>query len=247
MAGWVMSEHGVPDSRLTVIKQVEDYVSKAGKHYAQYLCECSCVEHTRLIVSASKIKRGKTLSCGCLQKERTVSANKKCNLYDLSGDHGIIWATNTNEEIYFDLEDAEKILRYTWYVDKKGYAATSITIDNNKQKTLKMHRLLGFYYPDHHNRVKLDNRKANLTKCTQQENARNHTIQKNNTSGITGVNFTKSTNNWMARINDNNGNRIYLGCFNDIVDAIKTRLKAEKQYYGDFAPQRHLFEQYEII
>ena len=37
-----------------------------------------------------------------------------------------------------------------------------------------------------------------------------------------------------------------LGYFNIKEDAIKTRLEAEAKYYGEFAPQRHLFEQYGI-
>lgn len=29
-------------------------------------------------------------------------------------------------------------------------------------------------------------------------------------------------------------------------DAIRARLRAERQYFGEFAPQRHLFEEYGI-
>ena len=39
---------------------------------------------------------------------------------------------------------------------------------------------------------------------------------------------------------------IYLGEFLNKVDAIKARLSAEVQYFGEFAPQKHLFDQYEI-
>ena len=35
MTGWKMWEHGVPDSRLTVLKQAEDYVDSRGKCSAQ--------------------------------------------------------------------------------------------------------------------------------------------------------------------------------------------------------------------
>ena len=38
MTGWVMSEHGVSDSRLTVIRQDEDHISPNGKRYARWLC-----------------------------------------------------------------------------------------------------------------------------------------------------------------------------------------------------------------
>lgn len=30
MTGWIMSEHGVPDSKLTVIKEVEPHITISG-------------------------------------------------------------------------------------------------------------------------------------------------------------------------------------------------------------------------
>lgn len=44
MTGWVMSEHGVPDSRLTVIKEVEPHYTKGGNRQRQYLCKCTCID-----------------------------------------------------------------------------------------------------------------------------------------------------------------------------------------------------------
>jgi hypothetical protein len=49
MTGWKMWEHGVPDSRLIVIQQVEDYVDNNGNRQAQWLCECACEEHNRAV------------------------------------------------------------------------------------------------------------------------------------------------------------------------------------------------------
>jgi hypothetical protein len=37
-----------------------------------------------------------------------------------------------------------------------------------------------------------------------------------------------------------------LGYFINKDDAIKTRLSAEAKYYGEFAPQKHLFEEYGV-
>lgn len=31
MTGWIMSEYGVPDSKIKVIKQTEDYIKKNGQ------------------------------------------------------------------------------------------------------------------------------------------------------------------------------------------------------------------------
>ena len=98
---------------------------------------------------------------------------------------------------------------------------------------------------DHINRNPLDNRKLNLRPCNLFQNAMNSSIMSNNTSGITGVNWHKNEQKWVARIQYYN-NRILLGYFNNKDDAIKARLKAEKEYFGEFAPQRNLFEQYGV-
>ena len=43
-----------------------------------------------------------------------------------------------------------------------------------------------------------------------------------------------------------NGKTIYVGCSKDLEVAKRKRLEAEKKYFGEYAPQRHLFEQYGI-
>ena len=47
-------------------------------------------------------------------------------------------------------------------------------------------------------------------------------------------------------INNQDNKTKYLGTFIDKKDAIKCRLKAEKLYFKEFAPQRHLFKEYGI-
>ena len=62
MTGWVMKEHGVPESRLTVI----DRAPSKDKHiFWNCICECG----TKLTIRGDQLKRGVTKSCGCLQKE----------------------------------------------------------------------------------------------------------------------------------------------------------------------------------
>ena len=52
---------------------------------------------------------------------------------------------------------------------------------------------------------------------------------------------------WIAQIGINS-KRTYIGQFTDKQNAIIARLQAELNYFGpDFAPQRHLFEQYGIV
>lgn len=235
--------------RWKVLRQSDDYVTSSGKRYAMWLCERSCEEHNTGVVLGTNLKSLHSTSCGCIAREtaaKSLTGNtyskgkKKGNKKDLSGEYGTIWSTNTNEEIYFDLDDADIILQHTWWIAVNGYPTATI---NNKNVT--MHKLLGYYRPDHHNRNKLDNRRDNLIPCTQKENQRNCSINTRNTSGFIGVCWDKNRNKWVAQITVDCKN-INLGRFIDKDDAIRTRLQAEAKYFGEFAPQRHLFEQYKI-
>lgn len=229
--------------RLKVIKQDEDYIDKNGKHKAMWLCECLCEDRNIISVRGDSLSSGHTKSCGCLQSEKACQIgklNQKHNKRDLSGDYGIIWSNNTNEEIYFDLNDSDAILKYNWNISKNGYVYTSI----NREIVL-MHQFLGCTNYDHHNRNKLDNRRENLVPCTVQENARNGSIRSTNTSGFIGVYQRSDTKKWGAFIGVNE-KRIHLGYFTNKKDAIKARLEAEAKYFKEFSPQRHLFEEYGI-
>lgn len=70
-----------------------------------------------------------------------------------------------------DIEDVEKIRKYKWYMNPKGYA-----VYVNK-RCIQMHRYIAnppqHLVIDHINRNKLDNRKCNLRICTQKENVAN--------------------------------------------------------------------------
>lgn len=254
MTGWKMWEHGVPDSRLIVKKQTEDYVKPSGKHEIQWICECRCGLNKEFIVLDYKIKSGHTKSCGCLNKEQaaiTGQNNKKynktvLNLEDEHGLYGIGYCSNTNREFYFDMDDYDKIKEYCWRENKMktGYCRP-VAYDKDTGRAITMHQIiLGKYY-DHSDRNPMNNRKYNLRPATAQENARNHSKSKNNTSGFIGVMWHKKNQKWRSYIKvDNRQKRI--GDFENKEGAIKARLEAEAKYFGEFAPQRHLFEQYKI-
>lgn len=248
MTGWNMWEHGVPDSRWTVIKQVDDRISPNGEHYAIWLCECTCEKHTIKEVRGKDLRNGRSKSCGCMAVENASILNKKSNTYDLTNhDYGVGWTTNTNREFYFDLEDYDKIKGYTWYeyVTYNGYHSVQAHVPNAKT-AVTMHWLIVGKNYDHKDRNPFNNRKVNLRPASAAENARNASIPKNNTSGFIGVHWEKRFNVWVAQIGYNN-KRVKIGTFADKKDAIVARLKAELKYFGnDFAPQRHLFKKYGI-
>lgn len=112
-------------------------------------------------------------------------------------------------------------------------------------RKILMHQFLGFQNYDHIDRNELNNRRYNLRICTHKENCQNRGMYSNNTSGVKGVYWAKLIQKWTARIQID-GKNTNLGSFIEKEDAIIARLKAELQYYGEFAPQRHLFEQYGI-
>lgn len=73
MTGWVMSEHGVPDSRLTVIEEAEPCITKGGTKQVQWKCKCSC--GNIVTVKGKNLRNGNTKSCGCINKELLIARN----------------------------------------------------------------------------------------------------------------------------------------------------------------------------
>lgn len=251
MTGWKMWEHGVPDSRLTVIKQTEDHINPTtGKRFARWLCKCSCDKHNQIVVIGTSLRNGNTKSCGCLMKE-IVGENgkkyKKYNEYRIDGNVVVGLASNTQNEFYVDLKNFDKIKDFCWYesIRPNGFHMLMAKIPGTRNN-ITMHRLLGFKNYDHIDRNELNNLESNLRQATQQQNVQNKSKQKNNTSGVTGVVWYKDRCKWVAQI-QHEGTAEYLSAYDNKEDAIKARLLAEIKFFGDFAPQKHLFEQYGIV
>ena len=235
MTGWVMSEHGVPESKLTVIERADDYIDSKGRRYAQWLCECGCKEHNRIIVLGNNIRQGRTLSCGCLYK----GINKKENSFDLSNEYGIGY-TVKGEEFWFDKEDYDIVRQYCWYYNDYGYV---MAYDPETTRKIRLHRLvmgvegtdMDVNHKKHLPRTepKFDNRKSNLEIVTRSQNNMNASLSINNTSGITGVSWDNAHQKWRAKITVNY-KRIELGMFENKADAINARKQAEVIYFGEY-------------
>lgn len=82
---------------------------------------------------------------------------------------------------------------------------------------------------DHINHDCSDNRIKNLRVATSSENSRNSSIRKDNTSGFTGVQFSKKKNKWIAIIKIKNKTK-YLGSYNKKEGAILVRKQANIKY-----------------
>ena len=116
--------------------------------------------------------------------------------------------------------------------DGQGYIR--ITVNN---KLYKAHHLAWLYMTgllpkdqiDHINHIRDDNRFINLREATNQENHKNLSKRKDNTSGVTGVYLSKASNKWKAHIKMNLKYN-YLGGFIDKFEAICARKSAENKY-----------------
>lgn len=155
----------------------------------------------------------------------------------MSSEYGVCWTSNTNNKFYFDKEDYDKIKDYCWFETSKGYICSS-GINGNYNKKIYMHRLIldadKNKIVDHINHNKHDNRKCNLRICTQSENMMNTVLKRDNTSGVKGVWWCDRLNKWCSEIQVHN-NKIVLGYFSNMNDAIESRKYAEEKYFGEYS------------
>jgi len=84
-------------------------------------------------------------------------------------------------------------------------------------------------YTDHINGIKDDNRLVNLREVSAQENQRNRSHGRNNTSGVTGVVWNKSAGKWCAGIAVS-GKQMHLGSYEDWFEAVCARKSAEVRF-----------------
>lgn len=121
----------------------------------------------------------------------------------------IVELTQGKWMICSDNRETRQLLRdYCWRISTDGYSRT--TIGNS---TKFYHQLYLNYaeelVADHINHHKFDNRFDNLRIVTQQQNNRNRTTFRNNTSGKQGIHRVIYPNAvyWVARIMNNEGKR----------------------------------------
>lgn len=104
-------------------------------------------------------------------------------------------------------------------------------------KLYREHRIVWFIwfgeFPngqiDHINGLRTDNRIENLRDVTHQENAKNQKLKVTNTSGITGVSWSKSDKVWRARINIDK-KEINLGHYKGLFEACCARKSGDIKY-----------------
>jgi len=207
---------GLKFGKLTVFKQDTSYTGIGKK----WLCKCDCGSEKIISVYTSNLTRGTTQSCGCLYGKQL-----KENKFNLSGEYGIGWTTNTNKEFYFDLEDYDKIKDYCWYEHHTGYIITA-----RKRKHIPIHRIIMNVLDtdieiDHIYHNKFDNRKEMLRLVDREQNVWNRNYK--------GVWWSNKKQKWVANITYKK--KKIIKYFTNYEDALNQRKEWEKQYFGEYA------------
>lgn len=217
--------------------------------FCKAICDCGNIVKD---VNIRGLVSGHSQSCGCYFKEAVRKANKRYNDYYIKDDYVVVKTKNNPElEILVDLDIWEELKGFSWWISKQGYASTSFYPP--RQNVFLHHFVLEKMQNvgldvDHINGNRLDNRKKNLRYAERYQNSHNRKeLDEKNTSGFTGVGkytLTKKTK-WFAFIRINKEYN-FLGLYKTKKEAVMARLYGEKNLLGDFAPQRHLFEEYGI-
>ena len=87
---------------------------------------------------------------------------------------------------------------------------------------------------DHIDGNGLNNQSRNLRLATNAQNLYNKDINKNNSTGYKGVHFNKIANKFQAGITID-GKKVYLGLFENVIDAAKKYDEKAVEFFGEFA------------
>lgn len=138
-----------------------------------------------------------------------------------------------------DDDDFERAKVFKWCAIKtpagKLYAHRAKSEEN---QYVSLHRFVVRAMPgefvDHKSGNTLDNRRANLRVCTQQQNGWNRARDARNKYGFKGIYYWRPTNRWMAHIRVND-HKIHLGYFSCPEDAARAYDAAAIEHFGEFA------------
>lgn len=200
-------------SKLTLIGECEDSKIRFGRNgYCLYRCDCG----TEKIIRKDGVESGAVISCGCSKKNRLTKHGKaKTRVY-------IAWlavikrCTNENDVNYPSyggrgISVCERWLDFACFYEDMGDAPDGMSLDRIDNS--------GGYS------------KENCRWTTDSIQGYNQRKNSRNTSGKTGVQWSKRKSRWFASITVEN-KHIHLGSFINFEDAVAARKVGELKYFG---------------
>jgi len=137
-----------------------------------------------------------------------------------------------------DAEDYDRLAKYKWHCRRSKNKFYAYRTERKTRKTIGMHReILGAppgLLVDHIDGNGLNNRKSNLRLCTYSQNTYNRRPNRNSISKYKGVTYHKRNKKWEAKI-ILNGKFIYLGGFDDEIEAALAYDRKAAELFGEFA------------
>lgn len=143
-----------------------------------------------------------------------------------------------------DDADFESLIQHKWYARKMGNVYYAMRHGKRKltlnQPTIFMHRVILGLQPgdkqqcDHRDGDGLNNQRANLRVCTNQQNGYSRKKYKVGTSKYKGVCWSLCAHKWQSQIQVKR-THIYLGYFNSERKAAQAYDVAAIKHHGDFA------------
>lgn len=143
-------------------------------------------------------------------------------------------------ETVVDVQDLPLVGQHNWCVREGRNTCYAFRGEGGKgnQTFFRMHRELVGPIPeghvvDHIDGNGLNNRRKNLRVVSVEQNARNSSLSKRNTSGYKGVYFQKALGKWGAKI-CRKGKQNFLGYFGTPEEAYTAYCKASEELHGEF-------------
>ena len=184
-----------------------------------WLCECGC--GNKVLRTTTRLKR--------------IAQDEGCNQCNTNKfmDKGEYFegVTSNGESFFFDKDDIEKVMQFSWFM-VKGYPTA-------RKKKITLHTFLmgkapkGYEY-DHINRNPADDRRINLRLATRRENIANKIKSKGKTSKYKGVFWSKNKKSWVSTLTYE-GKSFRLCCSSSEEECAKAYDKKSLELYGEFA------------
>ena len=135
-----------------------------------------------------------------------------------------------------DPYDYERLIRYPWRRNNKGYAMYTYYDEKDVRHEVYMHRVIMSLtrreVVDHIDGDRLNNTRANLRVCSQQQNLCYRRCFRNNESGYKGV--TRRGKRWLARIYYDE-QTVRFGLYARAEEAVLAYDCAARWLFGEFA------------